>query len=343
VLRPFGVTANQLDVFLKESRDLLDPRKIRPNQGWLALFKSEEDSVPAYFIYEKTRRDYVVIEIADSLKGWTGEHPAEKRLMTARGSIENSLYQSLQNQGADAELAMEMAAIYAWTIDFYRLQKGDQYEVLYEQEFIDDQPIGGGVILAAHFIQGDKDRGAYRFENNGEINYFGSDGASLKKAFLKAPVKFSRISSNFSGKRFHPVLKRYKAHLGTDYAAPHGTPILAVGDGVVTKSGYTGGNGNYVKIRHNGTYETQYLHMSKRAVKEGERVQQGEVIGYVGSTGLATGPHVCFRFWKNGVQVDHLREDFPNADPLSDEQMPLFLKEVARYDSLLQSITGDAL
>ena len=139
----------------------------------------------------------------------------------------------------------------------------------------------------------------------------------MKRAFLKSPVEFSRISSRFNKKRFHPVLARVKAHLGTDYAAPHGTPILAVGDGVVTHSAYTSGNGNYVKIRHNGTYETQYLHMSRQAVRKGERVVQGQVIGYVGSTGLSTGPHVCFRFWKNGVQVDHLAEDIPSAGPIS--------------------------
>ena len=153
---------------------------------------------------------------------------------------------------------------------------------------------------------------------------------------MKAPVKYSRISSRYSGKRFHPVLKRYKSHLGTDYAAPQGTPILAVGDGVVTKSGYTGGNGNYVKIRHNSTYETQYLHMSKRACKEGDRVSHGEVIGYVGSTGLATGPHVCFRFWKNGQQVDHLSEEFPTSEPLNESQMPAFKSVVNTYDSLLR-------
>lgn len=336
VLRPFGVSATALEVFLKESRDIIDPRKIKPDQGWLALFSNQEDSVPSYFIYEKSQKDYVVIEIADSLKGWSGEHPSEMRLRRVEGEINNSLYQSLQDQGANAELAMTMANIYAWTIDFYRLQKGDRFEVLYEEEYINDVAVGTGRILASHFNHKGKDRGAYMFENDDQTSYYSEDGSSLKKAFLKAPVKYSRISSRYSGKRFHPVLKRYKSHLGTDYAAPQGTPILAVGDGVVTKSGYTGGNGNYVKIRHNSTYETQYLHMSKRACKEGERVSQGEVIGYVGSTGLATGPHVCFRFWKNGQQVDHLSEEFPTSEPLNESQMPAFKSVVNTYDSLLR-------
>jgi murein DD-endopeptidase MepM/ murein hydrolase activator NlpD len=159
----------------------------------------------------------------------------------------------------------------------------------------------------------------------------------MRKAFLKAPVKFSRISSRFSGKRFHPVLKRYKAHLGTDYAAPHGTPIVAVGDGTVSASSFTSGNGNYVKIRHNSTYETQYLHMSKRAVKAGDRVQQGDVIGYVGSTGLATGPHVCFRFWKNGQQVDHLSEEFPASEPIPAAQMENFNLVKAQFDAWMNN------
>lgn len=336
VLRPFGVSSTALEVFLKESRDIIDPRKIKPNQGWLALFSSQEDSIPSYFIYEKSQKDYVVIEIADSLKGWTGAHPSEIRLRTIQGEINNSLYQSLQDQGANAELAMTMANIYAWTIDFYRLQKGDKFEVLYEEEYINDVPVGTGRILASHFNHKGKDRGAYLFEKDGDSNYYGEDGSSMKKAFLKAPVKYSRISSRYSGKRFHPVLKRYKSHLGTDYAAPQGTPIHAVGDGVVINSSYTGGNGNYVKIRHNSTYETQYLHMSKRACKEGERVTQGQVIGYVGSTGLATGPHVCFRFWKNGQQVDHLSEEFPTSEPLGEADMPSFKSIVNKYDSLLK-------
>jgi murein DD-endopeptidase MepM/ murein hydrolase activator NlpD len=177
---------------------------------------------------------------------------------------------------------------------------------------------------------------AYRYDQGHGDDYFDDRGASLRKAFLKAPVEFSRISSRYNLKRFHPVLNRMKAHLGTDYAAPHGTPIVAVGDGTVIKSGYTSGNGNYVKIRHNSTYETQYLHMSKRAVRVGEAVRQGQVIGYVGSTGLATGPHVCFRFWKNGKQVDHLREEFPPSEPIESEHLAGFQTKVAELKAELE-------
>ena len=167
-------------------------------------------------------------------------------------------------------------------------------------------------------------------------------GQSLRKAFLKAPVEFSRISSRYNLKRFHPIVQKTKAHYGTDYAAPQGTPIIAVGDGVVSKSSYTKGNGKYVKIRHNNTYETQYLHMSRRAVAAGERVKQGQVIGYVGSTGLATGPHVCFRFWKNGKQVDHLREEFPPSTPIKDDQMDAFQAAIQEINEALTGLSSVA-
>jgi len=202
---------------------------------------------------------------------------------------------------------------------------------------VDGAATGAQNILAVNFTHKDRERKAYYFNNDSIAAYFDDKGESLRKAFLKAPVKYSRISSKFTGKRFHPVLKRYKSHLGTDYAAPTGTPIFAVGDGVISKSAYTSGNGNYVKIRHNGTYETQYLHMSKRAAKVGQSVQQGDVIGYVGSTGLATGPHVCFRFWKNGKQVDHLKEDFPPSEPIGANELINFNEAIVTFDSLMQS------
>ena len=200
--------------------------------------------------------------------------------------------------------------------------------------FLFAAPVLNPIVLASTFTHWGIEHDAYRFNQGGGTSYFDVEGGSLQRVFLKAPVEFSRISSRYNPKRFHPVLKKVKGHFGTDYAAPTGTPIVAVGDGVVTISGYTSGNGKYVKIRHNGTYETQYLHMSKRAVKKGQQVRQGEVIGYVGSTGLATGPHVCFRFWKNGQQIDHLREEFPPSDPSDAKYQKDFAKEVNRLEGL---------
>lgn len=334
VLVPLGVSPADLEMLINNGKEVFDVRKIRPNHKWVSLFASDSAASPSFFIYERTTKDYVVFSLEDSLAVWNGTKPVSYRTLKSEGVINSSLYQTLEDAGAPAMLALEMNNIFAWTIDFYRLQKGDSFEVVYKEEIVEEQPTGNQEILAINFTHKDRERKAYFYENDTVSAYYDEKGESLKKAFLKAPVKYSRISSRFTGKRFHPVLKRYKSHLGTDYAAPHGTPIFAVGDGTVSKSGYTKGNGNYVKIRHNSTYETQYLHMSKRAAKVGDHVQQGDVIGYVGSTGLATGPHVCFRFWKNGKQVDHLREDFPPSEPISEAEMDTYLKAISTLDSL---------
>jgi murein DD-endopeptidase MepM/ murein hydrolase activator NlpD len=281
------------------------------------LARRDGQRTPAWFIFQDDRRAVSVFRLCDSVWVRREELPVDTVLNRARGIVDENLYTDIEQAGAPSALAVMLANVYAYTIDFTRLQEGDQFDVLYEREYVNGEPVGNPRILACHFIHKGKDRPAYVFEGSSGRGYYDGDGNSMKRAFLKSPVEFSRISSRFNKKRFHPVLHRVKAHLGTDYSAPHGTPILAVGDGVVTHSAYTSGNGNYVKIRHNGTYETQYLHMSRQAVRKGERVTQGQVIGYVGSTGLSTGPHVCFRFWKNGVQVDHLAEDIPSAGPVA--------------------------
>ena len=245
----------------------------------------------------------------------------------------------MKKQGADPLLAIELSEIYAWTIDFYRIQKGDAFEILYLENYVEGQSIGVDKILSCTFTHFNKPFQAYFFEGENEKGFFDEKGNNLKKAFLKAPVKFSRISSGYSRRRFHPVQKRFKAHLGTDYAAPKGTPIVAVGDGVISQARYKANNGNYVKMRHNSVYETQYLHMSKikNGIRPGVRVSQGDVIGYVGSTGLATGPHVCFRFWKNGTQVNHRNEELPASDPLTQTSRPAFTKLKTELDSLSNS------
>ncbi len=337
VLVPLGVSLGDLEVLINDGREIFDVRKIRPNHKWTTLFETDSAASPSFFVYERSVKDFVVFSLKDSLAIWNGSHPVTYEMQKSTGIIMNSLYQTLDDAGAPTTLALDMNNIFAWTIDFYRLQKGDAFEVLYEQELVDGAATGAQNILAVNFTHKDRERKAYYFNNDSIAAYFDDKGESLRKAFLKAPVKYSRISSKFTGKRFHPVLKRYKSHLGTDYAAPTGTPIFAVGDGVISKSAYTSGNGNYVKIRHNGTYETQYLHMSKRAAKVGQSVQQGDVIGYVGSTGLATGPHVCFRFWKNGKQVDHLKEDFPPSEPIGANELINFNEAIVTFDSLMQS------
>jgi murein DD-endopeptidase MepM/ murein hydrolase activator NlpD len=268
-------------------------------------------------VYAESALTYVRIDLKDSLLVQRIQKEVQVRERILSTSIRSSLYEDLLKDGGSVDLALKVADLYAWSIDFFRLQKGDALVVAYDERFVDDSVrVGLGNIRHARFRHADKNFDAYRMESDGRlIDYYDEEGRSLRKAFLKSPLDFFRISSRFNRRRFHPVLKRVKPHLGTDYAAPKGTPIRTTADGVISKTGYTRGNGNYVKVRHNGTYSTQYLHMSKikKGIKQGVAVTQGDVIGYVGSTGLATGPHVCYRFWKNGQQVDPLKEKLPEA------------------------------
>lgn len=340
ILLPYNVPMATIDRLAKVSKDVFDVRKIASGKPYTIFCSKDSLGEAKCFIYEVNATDYVVFDLRDSINIYRDSKPMEVKLRHTVGNINSSLYVDLQKAGADPTLAISLSEVYAWTIDFYRIQKGDRFEVLYEENHVDGRPIGLGRIIASAFTQGEKTISAYWFERGDEKGYFDEEGNSLRKAFLKAPVKFSRISSGYSKARLHPVLKTTRPHYGTDYAAPHGTPIMAVGDGVVTEARFKGGNGNYVKIRHNSVYETQYLHMSKFAsgIKPGKRVSQGDIIGYVGSTGLATGPHVCFRFWKNGQQVDHRKEDMPSAEPVAEHLISDFLEVRAKSDSLIGSM-----
>lgn len=343
ILAPFNVSAQRIEEIAQNARPVFDVRRLKPKKKWTLLQSKDSSATPQYFIYQSSARDYYVFQLQDSIHCRKAQHPTTKSIHYIQGAINGSLYQTIADQGAPTLLTLELANLYAWSIDFYRIQKGDVIEMLYEVEMVDSVQVGTPRILASNFTHKGRLFDAFCFEQGDRTMHYDSEGRSMKKAFLKAPVKYSRISSKFTKKRYHPVLKRYKAHLGTDYAAPRGTPIVAVADGTVTKSSYTGGNGKYVKIKHNSVYETQYLHMSKRAVNVGDVVKQGDVIGYVGSTGLATGPHVCFRFWKNGVQVNPLAEELPSAEPLSDSLMPAFLQEKERLIQLIDSLKNEPL
>jgi len=343
LLSPVGVSPSTLHHIATAHRDEYDVRRMREGRPWW-LFYSKEDSTAHHFVYGIDEREYVVFDLKGDLGVSRGRYPTETRRKFVAGEVMGSLYQTLEDAGHTTTLAYSMSQVYAWTIDFSRIQPGDHFRILYARDWVSDQPVGLPRIVSAEFIHRGRNFPAFAFDQGDGADYFDETGASLRKAFLKSPVEFSRISSRFNKRRFHPVLKKVKAHLGTDYAAPHGTEIVAVGDGVVTQASYTKGNGKYVKIRHNDTYTTQYLHMSRRNVKEGQAVRQGDVIGYVGSTGLATGPHVCFRFWKNGAQVDHLKEDFPPSTPIREEASVAFRKLCAeRLAEMAQLESDDAL
>lgn len=322
-----GVSLNTVQYMVELAEPYFDVRHMRTGHPYSFVFKADSANSPDYFVYESDPVEYVVFGLKDSLHVRVGHRPIKVEEHSVACAVTGALYNDFMAAGADPNLAMQLSDVFAWTIDFYRIQKDDIFSVVYREQTVDGKRYGKPEILAARYASGSRVMEAFEFaQTDGVQQFFDSEGNSMKKAFLKSPIKFSRISSGFSNRRLHPVQKVMKAHLGTDYAAAYGTPILAVGDGVVEKVGYSGGNGNYVKIRHNGTYTTQYLHMRKTLVKAGDAVQQGDVIGEVGSTGLATGPHVCFRFWKNGVQVDHRREEFPNTEPIAEELRPAFAR-----------------
>jgi len=338
ILYPHHIDYPKIQEVVNQSKKVYNIRKIRTGRPYTLLLNTDSINSLAYMIYEIDNVDYLVFDFTDSVHIYRAKKPVTIVEKSASGIIKSSLWNTMVENDLNQDLIMSLADVYAWTIDFYHLQKGDSFKVIYTEREVDGKPVGINGIIAAEFVHREIPLRAYMFEMNGIDDYFDDDGKSLRKAFLRAPVKFSHISSRYSRRRFHPVQKRYKAHLGTDYAAPTGTPILATGDGVVIASTRTKYNGNYVKIRHNATYTTQYLHMSKRAAKLGDRVKQGEVIGYVGSTGLATGPHVCYRFWKNGKQVNPYRQKLPESKPVKPDNMNEFIQIRDRLSSRLDKI-----
>ncbi len=329
ILLQYHVSYPEIEKIVEAADTVFSVLKLRAGKQYAVFCNKDSIGKARYFVYQPNIAKYILFDLSDTPLVSIVKKEVVFKEETASGKINSSLYKTLQQQHITSLLALEMADIYAWTIDFYRLMKGDRFNVVYMQGYIDGKPAGSPHVVAAMFHHRSDDIYAFYFRQDSlpdgnDGDYFDEKGQSLRKAFLKSPLKFSRISSGFTYKRFHPVQKRWKAHLGTDYAAPKGTPIMSVGDGVVIESAYKHFNGNYVKIRHNSTYTTQYLHMSKRAIKVGQHVGQGDIIGYVGSTGLATGPHVCFRFWKNGQQVDHRKEKFPPSKPVRKENLTKF-------------------
>lgn len=322
-----------------ESKKVFDVRKLERGKPFTIFCAKDSTERALYFIYQPNDIDFVVYDFKDDkVRISLQQKPVEITERQIEGEIKSSLYESLQKGDHPVMLAFEMAEIFAWTIDFYRLQKGDYYKVIFDEKMVDGKAIGIDRIKAILFVHEGRDNYAYYFEQeNTGSDYFDEAAESLRRAFLKSPLKFSRLTSGYTQKRFHPVQKRWKAHLGTDYAAPSGTPILTTGDGKVIEAGYKKYNGNYVKIRHNSTYMTQYLHMSKikEGIKSGTYVKQGDVIGYVGSTGLATGPHVCYRFWKHGSQVNHLKEEFPPSEPVRKENLEKYFEYILPFQTRL--------
>ena len=341
-----GVTLAMIEQMQRAAGDRFALRSIRAGNGYTTIGDTDSlinGKTPRllYFIYDKNNRESVIFEFGDSITF----RPFEKEVKIERkklsGTISSSLWNTVLENGGEFSLAAELSDVYQWTIDFYGIQKGDNFTVIYDQEEIDGQPVGIGKIWGARVEHKGKTFYAVRFEHGEKIKgYWDEEGASLKKSFLKAPLKYSRISSRFSNSRLHPVLRIRRPHHGVDYAAPKGTPVYAVANGTVIACGWAGGGGNTIKIKHsvnNGIYTTGYLHLSRfaKGMKTGKYVEQGDLIGYVGSTGLSTGPHLDFRVWRKGTPIDPLKMTQEPGEPIADSLKTAY---AAVRDSILTEL-----
>ena len=330
MLVPKGVSQAVVNHIANDCREVLDVRKIRGGNTYYLLATNDTTQTPLFWIYEIDYRNTAVFSLTDSLTAWCITKDIDLRMERTTGTITSSLWNAVVGNGGDAALAVRLSDIYAWTIDFFGIQQRDSFSVYYEEIYADSVRVGSGNVLAANFVTQGVDHYAIRYRYRGEREeYFDEKGTSLRRAFLKAPLNYSRISSRFSNARLHPITKVVRAHHGVDYAAPSGTPVHSIGDGVVITKGWDSkGGGNYLKIKHNGTYTTEYMHLKgfAKGIAQGVHVAQGQLIGYVGATGMATGPHLDFRVFKDGKAIDPLRMDLPAVDPIAPEDMPAYLE-----------------
>lgn len=322
-----GLTASKVYALTSQCPDsVFDVRKVRAGQPCALLSNLDSMATPRYFVYEVNAKEYAVFNLMTN-QVTRGEHPSEWRERVCGGVVESSLWNAMVASDASPQLAVMLSHIFGWTIDFFGIQKGDEFRLIYEQEYVEDRAINNFMIRAASFCASDSLYYAIPYVQEGEELYYNEKGNSLEGAFLKAPLDYYRISSRFTNSRYHPVLKRYRAHHGVDYAAPTGTPVYAIGSGKVIDKGFqANGGGNYVKIRHNSTYTTTYMHLSRfaKGLKVGDMVAQKEVIGYVGSTGLSTGPHLDFRVYENGKPINPLTIKSQPKKPISEENKEAF-------------------
>ncbi|WP_347158522.1 peptidoglycan DD-metalloendopeptidase family protein [Pontibacter chitinilyticus] len=326
ILASYNISPATVYKLAQKAKTVYSVRHINAHRNYTLLHLRDAAQTAQYFIYEPNEVEYVIYDLRGDLAVTKEKREVQVLERTIGGEIKNSLFESIIDAGGSPQLVNKFADIYAWRLDLNRIQPGDKFKLIYDEKVVNGTTIGFGELKAAYFAHEGDSIYAIAFNKNNASGYYDQNGKSLKKAFLREPLEYSRISSRYSLNRFHPVQKRYKAHLGTDFAAPRGTPIRSVGDGLVLDARYTRGNGYFVKIKHNKTYTTQYLHMSKfaKGIRRGAHVKQGQTIGYIGSTGLATGPHLCYRFWKNGRQVDALRVKLPSGTPISKRNLTAF-------------------
>jgi murein DD-endopeptidase MepM/ murein hydrolase activator NlpD len=342
ILMYCGINTFGIERLVQNALHIFDVRKIKAGNPYY-IIKNDSTATAEALVYEESSVNYVIFELNDSLKVYRGKKDIVTKAKSTSGIIESSLWNAMIKQGNNPMLVVNLSDIFAWTVDFFGIQPGDQYKVYYDELYVDDKMVGIGKIHAAAFIHMGDTISAYYFNEGKQEGYFDDKGQSLRKAFLKAPLSFSRISSKFSNNRFHPVLKIFRPHFGVDYAAPTGTPVYSIGEGVVVKKAYqAAGGGNYLTINHNSVYASQYMHLDKFAagITSGSRVKQGQLIGYVGRTGLASGPHLDFRIYKNGSPVDPLKIDAPPVEPISEANKAQF---AVLRDSLRIQLNGPVI
>lgn len=342
ILSREGVNQKTIHHIDRDHRDVFDVRKIKVGNKY--VFLKTRDSIPQakYWIYEIDRTNYAVFQLTDSIAAWRGEKEVITKVEHIGVEIKSSLWNAMSEAGCDYSLILELSDIYAWTIDFFGIQPGDSCKVIFEERYIagDTVPFGIGNVMASYFKNKGDGKYAFSFEQDGKKEYFDENGDNLRKAFLKAPLNYRRISSTFSEARLHPVHKIVRPHHGVDYAAPSGTPVQSIGDGTVIAKGWDKkGGGNYLKIKHNSTYTTTYMHLKgfAKGITQGSKVKQGQTIGYVGMTGTATGPHLDFRLQKNGTYIDPLKFKSPSAEPVKKENMEAFRHSVDTLIRVLRS------
>jgi murein DD-endopeptidase MepM/ murein hydrolase activator NlpD len=340
ILLKHGVTMTQIDLALKNSRAVFDVRNVRSGKSYILFCDRDSIARARYLVYEHDPTTCYIFSFNDSLNITPYKKQIKRTVKYASGTIETSMWDAMIGGGLHPSLAIGLSEIFAWTVDFFGLQKGDKFKVIYEELYIDDKLLSTGRIYGAQFSRTGSVVTAIPFIQDSTESYFDVDGASLRKAFLKAPLQFSRISSRFSSSRMHPILRIRRPHFGVDYAAPVGTPVHAIGDGRITSATIESGSGRMVKIQHNSVYATAYLHLSRfgDGISSGVHVKQGDIIGYVGNSGLSTGPHLDFRFYMNGSPVDPLKVDAPSVEPVTAENMERFEKNKLVTLSLLETI-----
>lgn len=347
ILYRYDVSSQTIYHLEKASQETWSVRKMQSGKPYHILRDRDSIATARYFVYDINKTDYAVYSLTDSIYSYTGSIDVDTVLNYISGSIETSLWNAMIEQGAAPDLAGMLADIYSWTIDFFGIQRRDSFSVYYEEMFADSVRVATGNILAANFITSGTDHYAFRYVYHNERGeYFDENGTSLRRAFLKAPLSYTRISSKFSNARLHPIKKVVRAHHGVDYAAPSGTPVYSVGDGVVTARAWDSkGGGNYIKIKHNSTYTTEYMHLRgfAKGIAVGTHVSQGQLIGYVGMTGTATGPHLDYRVFKNGTAIDPLRMDLPAVDPIAPDDMPQYLRSVSGYMKMVGLTVPDSI